>query len=81
MPTQPPIQCVAGILTGVKRLEHEADNLPQTSAEVKNSRNCTSTATGTTFLVLTFTVSNTEYIVSNEGKDVMKCCRNLMYVQ
>ena len=52
---------------GVKRLEHEVDNLSQTSPEVKNNRNCTSTVTGTTFLVLTFTVNNTDYIVSNEG--------------
>jgi len=56
-----------GYFPGVERLEHEADNSPQTSAEVKNNRNCTSTPTWTTFLVLTFRVSNTDYIVSNEG--------------
>jgi hypothetical protein len=52
-----------GYFPGVKRPEHEADNLPQSSAEVKNKRNCTSTPTGTTFLALNFTVSNTDYRV------------------
>jgi hypothetical protein len=36
-PTQPPIQQVPGALSlGLKRLGHEADHSPQSSAEVKN---------------------------------------------
>jgi hypothetical protein len=43
-PTQPPIQWVPWALSlGVKRLGREADNLPPSSAEVKNAWSYTST--------------------------------------
>jgi hypothetical protein len=35
-PTQPPIQCVPGVLSlGVKRPRHEADHSPPSSSDVK----------------------------------------------
>jgi hypothetical protein len=53
MSTQLPIQCVPGL----KRLQHEVNNLRPTSGDVKNE---------TTFLVLTFTVSDSDYIAPND---------------
>jgi len=43
-PTQTPIQWVPGALSlGVKLLGREADNLPPSSADIKNAWTCTST--------------------------------------
>jgi hypothetical protein len=43
-PTKPPVKWVPGVLyRGLKRLRHEADRLPPTSAEGKNERSYTST--------------------------------------
>jgi hypothetical protein len=43
-PTQPPIQCVPGILSlGVKRPGSEANHSPPSSAEIKNAWSYTST--------------------------------------
>jgi len=43
-PTEPPIQCVPGVLSlGVKRPEHEADHSLPSSAEVMNAWSYTST--------------------------------------
>jgi hypothetical protein len=42
-PTDPPILCVPAALSlAVKRLGHEADHSPPSSAEIKNSRRYTS---------------------------------------
>jgi len=43
-PTQPPIQwATASLFLEVKRLEHEADHSPTSSAEIKNAWSYTST--------------------------------------
>jgi len=45
-PIQPPIQWVPAVLSpGVKRLRHDANHSPPSSAEIKYAWSCTSTLT------------------------------------